>query len=77
MIDGKRICVVMPAYNAEQTLRQTVAEVDRELVDDILLVDDASSDTTVAVAKELQIHHVTHSKTGDMAVTRRLVTPKR
>jgi glycosyltransferase involved in cell wall biosynthesis len=62
MIDGKRICVVMPAYNAEQTLRQTVAEVDRELVDDILLVDDASSDTTVAVAKELQIHHVTHSK---------------
>lgn len=62
MIDGKRICVVMPAYNAEQTLRQTVAEVDRELVDDILLVDDASSDATVAVAKELQIHHVTHSK---------------
>ena len=52
----------MPAYNAEQTLRQTVAEVDRELVDDILLVDDASSDATVAVAKELQIHHVTHSK---------------
>jgi len=60
MIDGKRICVVMPAYNAERTLRQTVAEVDRHLVDDILLVDDSSSDATVAVARELQLHHVVH-----------------
>jgi glycosyltransferase involved in cell wall biosynthesis len=60
MIDGKRICVVMPAYNAEQTLRQTVAEIDRALVDDVLLVDDASSDATVAVARELDVHHVVH-----------------
>lgn len=60
MIDGKRICVVMPAYNAERTLRQTLAEIDRDLVDDILLVDDASSDATVAVARELELHHVVH-----------------
>jgi len=60
MLLGKRICVVMPAYNAEKTLAQTVAEIDRELVDDVLLVDDASSDRTVQLAKELKLHHVVH-----------------
>ncbi len=60
MLDGKRICVVMPAYNAEKTLRQTHAEIDRHVVDDVLLVDDASRDDTVAVARELGIHHVVH-----------------
>lgn len=60
MLDNKRICVVMPAHNAERTLRQTVAEIDRSLVDDVLLVDDASSDRTVATAKELGLSHITH-----------------
>ncbi len=50
----------MPAYNAEQTLRETVAEIDRNLVDDVLLVDDASSDRTVAMAQELGLFHVAH-----------------
>lgn len=60
MLLGKRICVVMPAYNAERTLSQTVSEIDRELVDDVLLVDDASSDRTVQLAKELKLHHLVH-----------------
>jgi glycosyltransferase involved in cell wall biosynthesis len=60
MMDGKRICVVMPAYNAEATLRQTVAEIDRTIVDDVVLVDDASWDRTVEVARELGVHHVVH-----------------
>jgi glycosyltransferase involved in cell wall biosynthesis len=60
MLDGKRIVVVMPAYNAERTLRRTVAELDRAIVDDVILVDDASQDRTVVVARELGLHHVVH-----------------
>jgi len=62
MLNGRRICVVLPAYNAELTLRQTVAEIDRSIADDVLLVDDASSDRTVAVAAELGLPHVVHPK---------------
>jgi glycosyltransferase involved in cell wall biosynthesis len=62
MLAGKRVCVVLPAYNAERTLRQTVAEVDRSFVDDLLLVDDASSDRTVEIARELGIDHVIHPR---------------
>jgi glycosyltransferase involved in cell wall biosynthesis len=62
MLNGRRICVVLPAYNAELTLRKTVAEIDRSIADDVLLVDDASSDKTVAVAAELGLHHVVHPK---------------
>src|SRR5512143_1610579 len=50
----------MPAYNAERTLRRTVAEIDRAIVDDIILVDDASKDATVRVAREIGLHHVVH-----------------
>jgi glycosyltransferase involved in cell wall biosynthesis len=64
MISGRHICVVMPAYNAEKTLRQTYAEVDRTIVDDVILVDDASRDNTVNVANELGIHHLVHAKNG-------------
>ena len=49
MIGGNRVCVVMPAYNAEKTVRRTVAEIDRAVADDVLLVDDQSKDATVAV----------------------------
>jgi glycosyltransferase involved in cell wall biosynthesis len=62
VIDGKRIAVVMPAYNAEKTLRQTYAEVAREFVDDVILVDDKSSDRTIEVAKELGLHVLAHDK---------------
>jgi glycosyltransferase involved in cell wall biosynthesis len=62
MLSGRRICVVMPAYNAALTLRRTVAELDLTVVDDVLLVDDASHDDTVAVARELGLRHVTHPR---------------
>jgi glycosyltransferase involved in cell wall biosynthesis len=60
VLGGKRVVVVMPAYNAERTLRRTVEELDRAIVDDIVLVDDASSDATLAVARTLGVHHVAH-----------------
>jgi glycosyltransferase involved in cell wall biosynthesis len=60
MIAGNRVCAVLPAYNAELTLRRTVEEIDRVVVDDIVLVDDASRDATVQVARELGLYHVVH-----------------
>ena len=61
MIDGKKIVVVMPAYNAAQTLERTVAEVPA-LVDDIILVDDGSSDGTAELARRLGLHTLVHEK---------------
>ena len=55
MIEGRKIVVVMPAYNAEQTLVQTYEEIPREVVDEVILVDDSSSDATARVARELGI----------------------
>lgn len=60
MIHGKRICVVLPAYNAEKTLKQTVDEIPRDYIDDLVLVDDASVDNTAALARSLGIHTVVH-----------------
>lgn len=60
MIHNKKIVVVMPAYNAEATLRQTHSEIDPEFVDEVILVDDASSDRTVKVANELGINTIVH-----------------
>src|SRR5436305_1280884 len=62
MYHNKRIVVVMPAYNAERTLLQTYEEIDRDLVDDVILVDDASHDRTVEVANELGLHVLVHPK---------------
>lgn len=58
MILGKKVIVTMPAYNAEHTLEKTLREVPREVVDQIILVDDASKDRTVEVAHELGIDKV-------------------
>jgi len=60
MIHGKKIIVVMPAYNAETTLRQTYSEVDQTFVDEVILVDDASSDCTVKIAENLGIETIVH-----------------
>jgi glycosyltransferase involved in cell wall biosynthesis len=60
MILGKKIIVVMPAYNAEKTLRQTYAELPHEYVDEVILVDDASKDSTAKVAHELGIRTIIH-----------------
>ncbi len=58
MILGKKLVVVLPAYNAEKTLAQTYSEIPFEIVDDVVLVDDASRDETVLLAKKLGIRHV-------------------
>src|SRR5579871_1671428 len=60
MINGRRIGVVLPAYNAAATLARTVAELDREVVDEIVLVDDASTDETVSRARELGLEPISH-----------------
>lgn len=62
MILGKRIVVVMPAYNAEKTLRRTFNELPKEYVDEVVLVDDASHDSTVDISRELGIRTIIHSK---------------
>ena len=51
MLNGKKIVVVMPAYNAEKTLEKTYREIPFEIVDDVILVDDASRDRTTEVAQ--------------------------
>jgi glycosyltransferase involved in cell wall biosynthesis len=61
MINGKRIAAVMPAYNAEKTLRHTVAELP-EIVDIRILVDDRSSDRTVEIARELGLVYFVHDR---------------
>lgn len=58
MLNGKKICVVMPAYNAEKTLRNTYSEIPGDIVDEVILVDDASTDRTAEVAAELGIRHI-------------------
>src|SRR3954462_2122905 len=60
MIEKQRIAVVLPAYNAEKTLRQTYEELPKDLIDDVILNDDASSDDTVALARELGIYTLAH-----------------
>jgi glycosyltransferase involved in cell wall biosynthesis len=57
MFNGKKVVVVLPAYNAEKTLEQTYREIPFDLVDDVVLVDDASRDNTVGLARSLGIRH--------------------
>src|SRR6478752_7958253 len=61
LINGKRIVVVLPAYNAEKTLEATVRELP-EIVDVCILVDDHSSDGTVQIAHRLGLQHFVHDK---------------
>ncbi len=60
MLNGKKIIVVMPAYNAEQTLEKTYSEIPKDVVDEILLVDDKSHDKTVQKAGEMGIATYLH-----------------
>ena len=62
MLSGKRIAVVLPAYNAARTLEKTVAEIPAEIVDDMLLVDDYSRDETVAVGRRLGLKVFQHER---------------
>src|ERR1700679_2600781 len=58
MINNKKIVVVLPAYKAERTLEQTYNEIPFDIVDEVVLVDDASPDNTVEEAKRIGIKHV-------------------
>ena len=60
MLKDKKICVVLPAYNAAMTLRKTYEEIPLHIVDEVILVDDHSSDDTLEVARELGIRHIIH-----------------
>ena len=61
MINGKRIVVVLPAYNAESTLAATVREIP-EIVDETILVDDQSTDGTVQLARKLGLSVAVHDR---------------
>jgi glycosyltransferase involved in cell wall biosynthesis len=58
MINGKKVVVVLPAYNASKTIEKTYNEIDFSIVDDVILVDDLSKDDTVEVGKKLGIKHI-------------------
>lgn len=58
--DGKKVVAVLPALNAARTLERTVAAIPRDFVDEIVLVDDHSTDETIALARTLPIHLVWH-----------------
>jgi glycosyltransferase involved in cell wall biosynthesis len=62
MLNGKKIVVVMPAFNAAKTLAQTHRELPRDFVDDVILVDDASVDETAQIASELGMATYVHHK---------------
>jgi glycosyltransferase involved in cell wall biosynthesis len=62
MLHGKRIAVVLPAYNAARTLEKTVAEIPKDIVDTILLVDDGSTDATIEVARRLGLQVFLHEQ---------------
>ncbi|MBC8045002.1 MAG: glycosyltransferase, partial [Rhizobacter sp.] len=58
MIQGKKLVIVLPAYNAQPTLEKTYAEIPFDIVDEVVLVDDASRDDTVSLARTLGIRHI-------------------
>jgi glycosyltransferase involved in cell wall biosynthesis len=62
MVRDKRVAIVLPAYNAANTLESTYNEIPQDIVDEIILVDDASTDTTAAIARSLKIKTIVHAK---------------
>ncbi len=62
MLNNRRVAVVMPAYNAAATLARTFAELDLTVVDEVVLVDDASADETITLARELGLDPIRHEQ---------------
>ena len=62
MINNKKVVIIMPAYNAEKTLKQTYDEIYKDFVDEVILVDDNSQDNTKLVSKELNITTIVHKE---------------
>ncbi|HBL17910.1 MAG: glycosyl transferase family 2 [Elusimicrobia bacterium GWA2_69_24] len=61
-IRGKKVVAVLPAYNAAATLEKTVSEISRDVVDEIVLVDDRSRDNTAEIARRLGLHTIVHER---------------
>src|SRR5256885_13269838 len=77
--EGTRIAIVMPALNAARTLERTVAAIPEEWADDLILVDDKSTDETVEVARKLPVHVIWHPHNvgyGGHQKTRHLDAPQ-
>jgi len=62
MLNNKKIIVILPAYNAARTLERTYSEIPMNIVDEVLLVDDASQDDTAELARRLGIHTIVHER---------------
>lgn len=62
MINDKKVVIIMPAYNAEKTLKQTYDEIYHDFVDEVILVDDYSADNTKLLSKELNITTIVHKQ---------------
>jgi glycosyltransferase involved in cell wall biosynthesis len=62
MLECKKIAIILPAYNAARTLQRTYDEIPKDIVDDIILTDDASSDGTAELARALGIHTIVHNR---------------
>lgn len=58
MLNGKKIGIVLPAYNAASTLEKTYLEIPFDIIDEVILVDDASKDNTSEIARKLGIKHI-------------------
>ena len=58
MYNGKKVIVVLPAYNAALTMGKTISEIPMDVVDELVLVDDNSTDNSIEVAQNLGIKHI-------------------
>jgi glycosyltransferase involved in cell wall biosynthesis len=62
MLNGKRVVVVLPAYNAARTLERTVQQISPGVADEVILIDDGSTDETVAIARRLGLRVFVHDR---------------
>ena len=62
MINGKKLAILLPAYNAAKTLEMTWSDIPLEFVDEVIVVDDVSSDNTIKVARQLGIKTIVHEQ---------------
>ena len=62
MLLGQKVTVVLPAYNAAKTLEETYADIPREVVDDVILTDDGSTDLTVDISHRLGLITIQHDR---------------